>query len=509
MRPDMDEFDVEWMEQRLRRAAIGHSPAAPAALGDFVDSVPGRYKRASRLQLVLERPRVRRGVFAVAVAAAVVLATIGSAAFVSFRQPSGPAASSTPAGTVSDGWAWQATDGTLYFAEMDVPNGFIANCGRNTAQGIVEQTLCSSPDGLRWSVPADPAIVSFKGTDPFLPYTILVRSGTYLATSSRGAGTFQGPAQTMWRSTDGVHWGEVDTSKSPGATIGLNLMVVVPDGFLAEVSTNQAGSPPEQGLFISSDGQAWAKAGDLPFETRAAGSGYYLGPTLTAGLYAAGQGPDRTATGTWRTTNGRAWEVVTLPAGYSELGSVVTLPDGGLRGVASSFDTAASNVMVSSTDGLSWQIDRTAPTGSVDALVLVGDRMVAYVSSTSYTNPHQVLQSDDWGKSWRPLLDLAGQPVSGSVGTLGGRLEIRDTDGVAHWLLTPVQRGAATSEPSTTAPAESPSAGELPSPLESPSAEPSLSAAPSDLPSPTTEAPVGSPSDPPGPTPESSTTTSP
>ena len=478
MRPDSDEFDVEWMEQRLRRAAIGHRPVAPAALGDFVDSVPGRYRPASRVQLVLERPRVRRGVFAVTVAAAVVLAAVGSAAFVSFRQPSGPAASPTPAGTVSDGWAWQATDGTPYFAEMEVPNGFIATCGRNSGQEMVDQTLCSSPDGLRWSVPADPAIVSVKGADPFLPLTTLVRDGIYLATSSRGSGEFQGPGRTLWRSTDGVHWGEVDTSKSLGATAAISLMVVVPDGFLAD----QAGSPPEQGLFISSDGQAWAKAGDLPFETGAAGSGYYLGPTLTAGLYAAGQSPDGTATGTWRTTDGRHWDVVTLPARYSELGTVVTLPDGSLRGLASSFDSSAPNLMVSSTDGLSWQIDRTAPTGSVDALVVVVDRMVAYVSSTPYTNPHQVLQSDDWGTTWRPLLDLSGQPVIGGIGTLGGRLEVKGTDLSAHWLLTPVERSAATPEPSATAPAESPSAGERPSPLESPSAEPSLSAAPSDLP---------------------------
>jgi hypothetical protein len=508
MRPDMDELDVERMEQRLRRAAMGHRPVAPAALGDFVDSVPGRYRPASRLQLILERPRLRRSAFAAAAAAAVVIAVVVGAAFVSFRQPSGPAASPTPAGTVSDGWAWQATDGTLYYAEMEVPSGFIATCGRNSGQEIVDQTLCSSPDGLRWSVPADPAIVSSKGADPFLPDTILVRKGIYLATSSRGSGEFKGPGRTLWRSTDGVHWGEVDTSKSLGATAAVSLMVVVPDGFLAVVSTNQAVSPPEQGLFISSDGLAWAKASDLPFETGAAGSGYYLGPTLTAGLYTAAQSPDGNRTGTWRTTDGRTWVVVTLPAGYSELGSVVTLPDGSLRGVASSFDTPPPHVVVRSADGLSWQIDRTAPTGSVDALVVVGDRMVAYVSAVAYTDPHQVLQSDDWGTTWRPLLDLSGQPVVGGIGTLGGRLEVKGTDLSAHWLLTPVERRAATPEPSAS-PAESPSAGGPSSPLESPSAGPSSSAAPSDLPSPSAEAPAESPSAPPNPTPESTATSSP
>ena len=201
-----------------------------------------------------------------------------------------------------------------------------------------------------------------------------------------------------------------------------------------------------------------------------------------------------------------------MPAGYSELGSVVTLPDGSLRGVASSFDTSATNVIVSSTDGLSWRIDPTGPAGSVDALAVVGDRMVAYVSSVPYTDPHQVLQSDDWGNSWRPLLDLSGKPVVGLFGTLGGRLEIRGTDLATHWLLTPVQRSTATPTPTESAPADSPSTTESPSatdspsatesptpsptPLESPTAQPSPTAEPSEPPSPTVEAPVETPSDP-------------
>jgi hypothetical protein len=484
MRPEMDEFD--WVEQRLRRAVAGNQPTAPDRLRDFVDMVPAANRRAGRIGLALERPRIRRGFFAVAAVAAVAVAVVGSAALVSYRQV--PAESPTPEGIVSDGWAWQATDGTLYFAELEVPHGFIATCGRNSDQRIVDQTLCSSPDGLHWSVPADEAIVSAEGADPFLPFTVLVHNGIYLATSSRGSGEFQGPAWTLWRSTDGVHWSEVDTAESLGATKGVDLMVVAPDGFLAAVSTDQAGSPPEEGLFISNDGYAWSKASDLPFETGAAGSGYYMGPTTAAGLYAAGVSPDGGATQTWRTTDGRHWTVVAMPAGYSELGSVVTLPDGSLRGLASSFDTSATNVIVSSTDGLSWRIDPSGPAGSVDALAVVGDRMVAYVSSETYTDPHQVLQSDDWGKSWRPLPDLTGKPVVGAFAPLGGHLEIRGADLATHWLLTPVQRGAATPVPTEPAQTESPSATESATQRKSP-------AEPSEASGPTIEAPVGTPSD--------------
>ncbi|HEX7490120.1 MAG TPA: hypothetical protein VF337_00260 [Candidatus Limnocylindrales bacterium] len=503
----MTDFENAELEQKIRNVVIGHRPPAPEGLVDYIDTVPATNRRAGRLGLALGRPRVRRSFVALACAAAVIIAVIGSAGLVSYRQTSA-AASEWPSSSVSDGWAWQATDGTLFVAAMEVPNGFVATCGRRSGQEIVDQTLCSSPDGLRWSKPADPAIVSVEGADPFLPQGILVRNGLYLATSTRGSGEFQGPVRTLWRSTDGVHWVEVDTSVSLGSTADVNLMGLVPDGFMAVVSTNQAGTSSEMGVFISVDGVAWAKASDLPFETGSAGSGYYLGPTMTAGLYAAGISPSRVVGDTWRTTNGRDWSVVNMLAGYSQLGSVVTLPDGSLRGVASSFDSSAALVMVDSADGLSWQIDPTAPTGSVDVFVVVGDRMVAYVSSTPFTDPHQVLQSDDWGKSWRPLLDLSGKPVVDQVETLGGRLEIRGADLAVHWLLTPVQRNAASPEPSASAPVESPSAADTPTSLPSPTAESSPSAVPSDLPVPTAEAPSESPSDLATPTPPESAATS-
>ena len=433
MRPEMDEFDVG-MEQRLRNVVVDRQSRAPGRLIDFVCTVPASRRRAGRVELALERPRVRRSLFALGAAAAVVVAVASSAVLVSYRYGTA-SGSPTPAGIVSDGWAWQATDGTLFLAASKVPNGFVAECGGRSSQSFVDETLCSSKDGLHWSYPPDPAIVSVAGTEPFLPQQIFVRKGIYLATSARASGEHSGPGRTLWRSTDGVHWAQVDTSASPGPMSEVNVMSIAPDGFMADV---MMGSGTETGMFLSPDGIAWSKASDLPFDTGGAGSGYYIGPTMTAGLYAAGVGADGTTGPTWRTTNGRDWQVVNMPTGYSQLNSVVTLPDGSLRGVASTFDNSAPNVIVDSADGLTWRIDSTGPTGSVDMFVVVGDRMVAYVS-TSNTGPHQILQSDDWGKTWRPLLDLSGQPVVGSVATVGGRLEIQDTDLATHWLLTPVQ----------------------------------------------------------------------
>jgi len=475
MRPEMDEFDVG-MEQRLRNVVVDRQSGAPGRLIDFVDTVPASHRRAGHVELALERPRVRRSIFALATAAAVVVAVASSALLVSYRHGSA-AASPTPAGIVKDGWAWQATDGTLFVTAAEVPNGFVATCGRNSGQQIVDQRLCSSRDGLHWSDPPDPAIVSAPGTDPFLPQEILVRNGIYLAGSSRGSGEFQGPARTLWRSTDGVHWAEVDTSASPGPMMEVNLMATVPDGFMAYVMMD---SGTEMGMFVSPDGIAWSKASDLPFDAGSAGVGYYIGPTTPAGLYAAGTSAGGAIGPTWRTTNGRDWHVAAMPAGYSQLSSVVTLPDGSLRGVASTFDNSAANVIVDSADGLTWRIDPTGPTWSVDMFVVVGDRMVAYVGSTPYTGSHKILQSDDWGKSWRPLLDLSGKPAVGSIATIGGRLQILDTDLTTHWLLTPMQESAATPAPSPS-PAESQSAG--PTPESSPSVVASDSPAPSAEPS--------------------------
>jgi hypothetical protein len=497
----MNETEATELEHLLRSSVAGHRPAAPDALLEFIETVPARERQSGPIGRILGGRTARRGVLGLAAAAAVVVALVGSAALMSSRKPSVPASESLP---TSDGWAWQATDGTLFIGEVAVPNGFIATCGRNSDQGIVDQTLCSSPDGLHWSDPPDPAIVSVEGTDPFLPLDILVRNGIYLATSSRGSGEFKGPGRTLWRSTDGVHWAQVDTSASLGSMMQVNLMVVVPDGFMADVMTNQAGSPPEIGVFISPDGILWSKASDLPFETGTAGFGYYIGPTMTAGLYAAGRSPDGAVTDTWRTTNGRDWKVVTMPAGYSQLNTVVALPDGSLRGVASSFDTSATNVIVSSTDGLSWQIDPTGPTGSVDALAVVGDRMVAYVSSRPYTDPHEVLQSDDGGKSWRPLLDLSGKPVVGAIGTLGGRLEIKGADLATHWLLTPVKPDPSASpvESATAAVSAGPSESEAPSAVPEPSSTPEPSATPEPAPTPEpTPTPVESVAPTPEPTP--------
>ena len=426
----MNETETTDLEHILRTAVVGHWPAAPDALLDFIEAVPTRERRSGPIGRFLEGRTARQGILGLAAAAAVVVALVGSAALMSSRKPSVPA---NEPSNVSDGWAWQATDGTLYTAALEVPKGFIAACGRNSGQTMVDWTLCSSPDGLHWSVPADPAIVSIEGDGPFLPTGFLVRGGTYLVVSSPLSGEHQSPATTLWRSTDGVHWNVVTRAPELAQT-EIHLAGVAPDGFLALGTRNGT-----EEMLISADGLTWSKASDMPYGPAVAGASYYWGRTIAAGLFVGGPRPGGTVLGTWRTIDGRTWQDVALPTGFDELSMVAVLPDGSLRAVALSYDGSKPNAIVTSVDGLAWQLDPAGPAGSVDALAVVGDRMVASVSVPANADRREIWRSDDWGKTWRPLLDLSGKPVSGTI-SYGGELHLGITgpDYIVHWLLTPV-----------------------------------------------------------------------
>jgi len=84
MGPDMNELEVEQIEERLRKSAIGHRPAAPSELLRFVDAVPVENRFAGRPTLI-GHPHVRRSFAALATAAAVVVGLVSGVALVSLR----------------------------------------------------------------------------------------------------------------------------------------------------------------------------------------------------------------------------------------------------------------------------------------------------------------------------------------------------------------------------------------------------------------------------------------
>ena len=469
----MNETEATELEHLLRSSVAGHRPAAPDALLEFIEAVPTRERRSGPINRILEGRLARHGILGLAAAAAVVVALVGSAALMSPRKPSVHA--NEPA-NVSDGWQWQATDGTSYMAALAVPKGFIATCGRNAGQTMVDQVLCSSPDGLHWSVPADSAIISVDGGGPFLPIGFLVRDGTYLVVSMPLSGEHQGPATTLWRSTDGVRWSVVTLAPELPQT-EIHLAGVAPDGFLAVGTRNGT-----EEMLISADGLTWSKVGDMPYDVAVVGGTGEFWGARTPSFYVTGPRPGGTEIGTWMTTDGRNWQDVRMPAGYTQVLETVALPGGGFLGLGSSFDTATPYRIIRSTDGLAWQLDPSGPAGSVDVLGLVGDRLVAVVSTSPDEGPYRVLQSLDWGKSWRPLLDLSGQPVSGTVAPISfpGHFGIMGPDMIVHWLLTPVTPDPAAS------PVESATAGVSASPSESetPSATPEPTLTPEPTPTP-------------------------
>jgi hypothetical protein len=480
----MDETEVATLEQVLRKSAEGHRPPAPDALVEFIDTVPARERRSGLVGRVIPRHVGRRGVLGLAAAAAVVFALAGTVALMAVRHPTGPAAPSLPS---RDGWAWQATDGTVHMPALQVAKGFIAVCGRWSNQALVDQALCSSSDGLHWTTPADPAIVSVDGGGVFLPDMVIERDSVYVATSFNHAqpGEYTGPARSLWRSTDGRHWSVVDSPAFVGMSVTLDGAIA--DGFVATAQPSPLGqSSFTVNLLISADGLTWSVASEVPIDNSVIGvaSNYAVTP---AGFYAGGPQQGSTDVAFWRTVNGHDWAPVSFPsgAGVEQLGQVVRLADGSFLGLGSSNDASRPTVMMRSTDGLAWQRQLTSLDGVVVQLFAIGDRLVVGLSKEPYVGPNSYWESDDWGRSWRQLHDLSGAPISGVMyNSISGRLQLAGDDFIVHWVLSPVPYDpTATSEASPAAAPESPVASESVAPTPEPSAAPVETVAPSPEPS--------------------------
>ena len=422
----MDDIELAQLEQRLRRSAAGHRPDAPDSLIRFIDTVPAGDRAGRTAELIKIGPRTRRGFLALATAAALIVAVVAGLGLVALRngQPG-----TGPQGFSRGGWTWQRADGTVVSRPYLVAKGFVGMCGTDP-----DLALCSSPDGLNWNTPADPAIVAVEGGGQFLPDTIAQWDGVYVAlgmpngayaapagaptpvvTADNGPAASEGWTAPIWRSTDGVHWSQVDSPAFSGLTI--STLASLANGFVVLTVT----SPDETGWALAStDGLNWTRASQLPVQPLMSSGG-------AAGLYvSAGAGSGET----WRTLDGKSWARIQVPAAVG-LGITFKLAGGGYVGTG-----AVGFGMLRSADGVTWTVDQGNLVGKPLGLVAVGDRLIADVSpsaltasaypdaSTFASKAFEVWQSVDGGRTWQPLLDQSGQQMSGMVESLGDRLAV-------------------------------------------------------------------------------------
>ena len=430
----MDDIELAQLEQRLQRSVVGHRPDAPDSLMRFIDAVPAGERAGRTAELVRPGPalgpRARRSFFALATAAALIVAVVAGLGLVALRNGQFGAG---PQGFSNGGWTWQRADGTIVSRAYPVANGYLGVCGANQ-----DEALCSSPDGLSWTTPADPAIVAVEGSGRFLPMSIAHQGGVYVAigmqvyvastatptpigTPSDGSTAPAAPSTPpIWRSTDGVHWSQVDSPAFSGLTV--SSVAGLATGFVA---LTVSFSPDETGVaFTSTDGLTWTRASQLPVQPGVIASG-------AAGLYIgsmAGTGE------TWRTTDGKTWARAQLPAGVT-LGDSFALAGGGFIGNGMSTSPDGYPILRSA-DGLTWTVDQGDLVGKPLGLVAVGDRLIADVSpsaltasaypdaSTFASKAFQVWQSVDGGRNWQPLLDASGIQISGRVQSFGDRLAV-------------------------------------------------------------------------------------
>jgi hypothetical protein len=466
----MDDIELVELEQRLRRSAAGHRPQAPAALVSFIDTVPVGSRAGRGAVLMRAGSRTRRGFLAIATAAALILAVVTALTFVSLRNGQFGAG---PNGSSGAGWSWQRADGTVVQWVYRVANGYLGVCG---AHG--NDALCSSPDGLKWTAPADPSIVAVGGGGKFLPDSIARHGGIYVALGlptdtattatptpivapSDGSTAASGQEHTLWRSTDGITWAQVASPQFAG--LSLTGIGALADGFILVA----ASTPNETGWALTSaDGATWTRSSRLPAMPGMSAPG--------ANVFVIAQGPTPQE---WTTTDGATWTEMTLPSGFSFVENVQPLPGGGFMAVGVERDSTQS-MLLRSDDGVNWQVVPSGAAGTLLAILRFGDLLIASAVPGSLAEAGlsdlRIWQSQDWGLTWQPLIGPDGGQLSGWGTPLGNGLAIESPDAQTQSRLTLVGTWSGPRSPTTPQPLHSVAAastGGTVSPTSAPAAQ--------------------------------------
>ncbi len=438
MKRDVDDFDLTGLERRLRLMPAGHSPAAPKALHQFIETVPAMRQRPRIAARLMDSLWLRRGGFALAAAAAVVIAIVVSALVVGIRSPqtNGPAA--------RGGWTWQKADGTVVGSIFPVGHGYIGICESAVVPAdSLEQlqqlfagggTLCTSPDGTKWTMPPDPSIV--RAPADFHPTGIAHAGQTYVATALPAGGG----NMTVWYSRDGVSWQRADQSQFGGLSITL---VAGLNGRVFALAADPAGTG---AAFVSTNGADWMRVSTLPVTPGWLSAD---GTRILIGGMDAGQ--------EWVSWDGLQWNRVAIPDSVTFLSGIQAVP-GGFIAVGASASSPAMQLL-RSTNGVDWHADQGDLNGSIIGLSVIGDRLVASVldgiapsdiTSTWLPADLRLWQSSDGGRTWQPLLGPDGKQLAGIGVHIGDRLGVEVPDAQNHRHLEWV--GTAPSAPPTPSP---------------------------------------------------------
>jgi hypothetical protein len=423
MKPDTQDFE-RGLERRLWLCAVDHSPAAPRALYDFIETVPEMPRRSTWSGRTVGLPGLRRGALAVAVTAALVAAVVLSSVVLNVRQ-------TQTSGPGSGGWIWQRADGSVVGGTSQVARGFIGSCNPNH---FGDGTLCSSPDGLHWSTPADPSIVKVEGGGAFEPINVVRFGREWLALGAPAEVNLASPSfpaptdsvgngMTLWRSTDGVDWVQVD--QAPFAGLSLTNIGALRNGFIVVA----ASTPDDPGWTLTSpDGATWTRSSHLP-----ATPGFSAADST--GLYIGQRSP---SPGEWRTGDGTNWTPLTLPAGIEFVSQVHGVPGGGF--VAAGLGSSAQETLLRSADGIRWEAGTGTLNGTLFGISVIGDRIVASTipGSMADLKPSdlRLWQSEDWGLTWQPLVGPDGIQMSGLSLPMGDGLAIKVADPQSASRLT-------------------------------------------------------------------------
>jgi hypothetical protein len=413
------------LQQRLRAAEAGLPANPPEALLQFVDTVPQAHETRDRRPAFLRRGPVVAKWLAVA-AAAVVVAGVAAQAIVSIRSSQNPGAGPS--------WIWRTPSGAeLRWIAAELSNGYVGRCDSNGASIVP----CSSPDGVNWSTPVDPAIASLQDDNSggFLPENVSEIGGIYVGISAGGG------SASLVRSSDGTHWVAAH-SDVIDAVIGdqIGVSYSSQNGRLADRFVLIGGPGDSRGwIFTSTDGLTWTRTSQSPVSL---GGDSMPG---VAGLFMVS--PEDCSV--WRTVDGVSWaKADTGSAGLPQ--QAVAMPQGGY--IASEVRTGR---ILKSDDGATWRLDQGDLPGTPVSMVVIGDRVIASATpggAGSSWSDARVWESLDWGSTWQPVEGPDGAQMVGLVDSRGDALEILQgsqlDQRVAH-LGFPDNRTIATAPPAT------------------------------------------------------------